>query len=104
MKNVQLLNSVSFDSHNVAGTDTAGSGNSMEVYTNNSTLSTHKPFPIKLENKNANVCFFNSIVQVLYSLPLFHTYLEQTTITNVVVNSLKNLFKSMKSANEVIVT
>ena len=68
MDNEPLVNSASLDSHIVAGTDNAGSSNSMDVHTNNFTVSINKPFPIRLENKNANVCFFNSLVQILYSL------------------------------------
>ena len=36
----------------------------------------NRNFPVKLMNEGVNVCFFNSICQVLYSLPSFLTYLE----------------------------
>ena len=50
----------------------------------------NRTFPVKLLNKGVNVCFFNSIIQALYSLPLFHTYL-QTTIDDNIVKELKRL-------------
>ena len=55
-------------------------------------------FPVRLHNEGVNVCFFNSICQVLYSLPEFHTYLEQTPISHLVVTELKNLFETMRGA------
>ena len=61
-------------------------------------------FPIKLRNENVNVCFFNSICQVLYSIPAFHSYLEQTPINNLVVNKLKDLFRRMTVTNGAVQT
>ena len=54
---------------------------------------------MKLLNVGVNVCFFNSIIQALYSLPLFHTYLEQTTIDDNIVKELKRLFKVMLTSD-----
>ena len=47
--------------------------------------------PVKLENNCVNVCFFNSIVQILYSLPLFHNYLAVTVVASNVVEVFKGV-------------
>ena len=46
--------------------------------------------PVKLDNYRVNVCFFNSIVQVLYSFPSFHDYLAQTSVSNTVIETVKD--------------
>ena len=62
-------------------------------------------FPVLLQNEGVNVCFINSIVQVMYSLPCIHTYLEQTSICdNVIVTTLRNLFRTMRTTNEIVQT
>ena len=43
----------------------------------------NRKFPVKLMNEGVNVCFFNSICQILYSIPSFHTYLEQVDIDKI---------------------
>ena len=73
---------------------------SLDIDFSSVTLNTqNRRFPVKLLNEGVNVCFFNSIIQALYSLPLFHTYLEQTTIDNKIVKELKRLFKIMLTSN-----
>ena len=59
---------------------------------------------VKLENYLVNLCFFNSTCQALYSLDLFHTYLEQTTISHPVVRTLKELFRTMRNTNGIVKT
>ena len=81
---------------------------------------TTRCFPVKLQNEGVNVCFFNSICQVLYSIPLFHSYLDQINLEQIVentdmnilerdqtvrrINILKNLFARMNNAHGVIQT
>ena len=60
--------------------------------------------PVKLENNCVNVCFFNSIVQILYSLPLFHNYLAVTLVDNNVVEVFKDLFEAMNFASGIVTT
>ena len=64
----------------------------------------NRNFPVRLRNEGVNVCFFNSIIQALYSLPLFHTYLEQTSIDDNILNKLKDLFQTMRNTNEIVQT
>ena len=59
---------------------------------------------VKLENNGVNVCFLNSCCQALYSLDLFHTYLEQTTIDHPVIDKLKELFQTMRNTNGTVNT
>merc|ERR1739838_578018 len=68
-----------------------------------STVTIDRNFPVKLQNKRVNVCFFNSICQVLYSMPLFRTYLEQMNLDQVRNDSrierLQKLFTKMKDCD-----
>ena len=57
-------------------------------------------FPVTLQNEGVNVCFLNSIVQVLYSLIEFRTYVEQTNSTRNMVSKLKNLLEEMERTND----
>ena len=88
--------------------DVAGTSNSVDLNIDYSLVSAdtiNRKFPVKLRNEGVNVCFFNSICQVLYSLPIFHTYLEQTLIRdNVIVTELKNLFETMRSTSRIVQT
>ena len=42
-----------------------------------------------------NVCFFNSVMQVLYSLPLFKDYIDQLQPVEGVAMQIKNLFQEI---------
>ena len=44
----------------------------------------NRQFPVKLEN-NAQVCFFNSICQIFYSMPKFLANLKYTPTTNNII-------------------
>ena len=54
--------------------------------------------PVALQNSGHNVCFFNSAVQVLYSLLSFRTHINNTTLNNIVVYNLKKLFGKIDDA------
>ena len=60
----------------------------------------HSSIPVGLENEGVNVCFFNSVVQVLYSLPSFRSYILQTSVINEVTAFIRNLFQEIKNARE----
>merc|ERR1712227_765790 len=66
--------------------------------------SLNRNFPVRLQNEGVNVCFFNSICQVLYSIRDFRTYFEQTRSTNNIVTTLKNLFEEMDGTNGTVHT
>ena len=55
--------------------------------------------PLGLMNERENVCFFNSVIQVLYSLPTFKEFIQQLSATNAVISEIKNLFQEIKSSN-----
>ena len=52
--------------------------------------------PVKLQNSGHNVCFFNSVIQVLYSLPSFRTHILNTSLNSVVVHNLRKLFQKIQ--------
>ena len=53
----------------------------------------------------ANVCFFNSLIQVLISIPNYHHYiLETSQAHNAVVMNLRDLFKETDNSNDCIDT
>ena len=58
---------------------------------------------VRLMNEGVNVCFFNSVLQLLYSIPEFHIFLSSTPLTNHVIQELKNLFHKM-DMNDVVQT
>ena len=51
--------------------------------------------PIGLMNEGVNVCFFNSIIQVLYSLPEIRSYVRALTWTNRYIKEIKILFEQI---------
>ena len=55
----------------------------------------NRQFPVKLEN-NAQVCFFNSICQIFYSMPKFLANLKYTPTTNHVVIAMQGILERMK--------
>ena len=48
--------------------------------------------PLGLRNEAVNVCFFNSVIQVLYSLPMFRNYIHTTLHTNRFITEIRKLF------------
>ena len=52
---------------------------------------------IGLRNGGENVCFANSVVQLMYRLPDFRHLVEETTLSGCCVTSLKKLFRRMTS-------
>ena len=109
-KNSNIVNEPTITTNDVnivADTEIAGSSSSMDVDINHSLLTRgdfNRKCPVKLENDGVNVCFFNSIVQVLYSFSSFHDYLAQTSVSNTVIETIKDLFQTMNFANGVVTT
>ena len=60
--------------------------------------------PLGLINEGVNVCFFNSVVQVLYSLPLFRNYIRQISPSNSIKRGIKDLFRDIENSNEPVRT
>ena len=60
--------------------------------------------PLGLVNQGENVCFFNSVIQVLYSLPTFRSYIEQLQTSERVVSKIKDLFTEIRCSNEPVRT
>ena len=53
----------------------------------------------------ANVCFFNSLIQILISIPTYRNYiLETSVVDNAVVRNLKNLIKQIDRSKDCIDT
>ena len=55
--------------------------------------------PLGLINQGENVCFFNSVIQVLYSLPIFKDYIQQLQPIEGVVSEMKSLFKKIENSS-----
>ena len=60
--------------------------------------------PLGLMNNGENVCFFNSVMQVLYSLPLFRGYINQLQPVEGVAMPIKNLFREIETSKEPVKT
>ena len=71
-------------------------------------------FPVKLENNGVNICFFNSNLQILYSIFEFHAFIEECSLLNPnnniedtrynTVCLLQTIFRAMRDANEPVQT
>ena len=59
------------------------------------TLTDNVPVPLK---NGENVCFFNSVVQVFYSLMPFRAHIYGETIDNHVIRNLRKLFREMEAS------
>ena len=55
-------------------------------------------------NNGENVCFFNSVMQVLYSLPLFKDYINQLQPAEGVAMQIKDLFREIETSTEPVRT
>ena len=62
--------------------------------------------PLGLLNNGENVCFFNSVIQSLYSITAFRDYILQLLLfrDNPPAVSIKNLFREIASSNNHIRT
>ena len=56
--------------------------------------------PLGLMNNGENVFFFNSVMQVLYSLPLFRDYINQLQPAEGVAMQIKNVFREIETSKE----
>ena len=56
-------------------------------------------------NYGENVCFFNSVIQVLYSLPIFREYIIhlRPSVTGVAMK-IRNLFREIETSIEPVRT
>ena len=64
-----------------------------------------KSQPLGLINRpNENVCFFNSVIQVFYSIPECHQYIYQLEPTDDAVSEIKKLFTQIESSTDPIST
>lgn len=54
--------------------------------------------------KCANVCFFNSVIEILKSIPSYHSYILQSNIENPVVKNLKVLLQQINKATDYVDT
>ena len=60
--------------------------------------------PLGLMNNGENVFFFNSVMQVLYSLPLFRDYINQLQPAEGVAMQIKNVFRETETSKEPVRT
>ena len=60
--------------------------------------------PIGLQNRNHNVCFFNSIVQILISFPAYQSHIMGTMIDNPVISTLRALFDDINHSVDSVYT
>ena len=63
----------------------------------NNSLLTEK-VPVGLRNSGENICFFNSVAQVLYSLLSFRGHIFNTPLDHIVIIKLRQLFREMESS------
>ena len=56
--------------------------------------------PLGLKNyPNQNVCFFNSVIQVLFSVESFREHIRQLNTIDPIVLTIKNLFRQIECSN-----
>ena len=55
--------------------------------------------PLGLLNHGENVCFFNSVLQVLYSLPMFRQFVHELPTTTPEVSAIRSLFEEISNSN-----
>ena len=55
--------------------------------------------PVGLENEGVNLCFFNSVIQVLYSLHKFRIYILESLPSNPLQREIKELFQQICDQN-----
>ena len=60
--------------------------------------------PVGFKNLGQNVCFFNSVIQVLYSVDLFREHILSVNTLDPVVLMIKELFRVIELSNTPIET
>lgn len=60
-------------------------------------------FPVGFENQGTNVCFFSSVMQILFSLSSFQNYVQQSYDNQGVV-LIKGLLKDIKLSRTSVIT
>ena len=60
--------------------------------------------PLGLLNQAENVCFFNSVVQVLHAIPAFQNVVEELGHDNQAITAIKYMFKEISNSNEAVGT
>ena len=61
--------------------------------------------PLGLINNGENVCFFDSVIQVLYCLPLFRHYMNKLgPPVKGVVMKIRKLFRKIETSNQPVRT
>ena len=60
-------------------------------------------FPVGFENQGTNVCFFSSVMQILFSLSSFQNYVQQSYDNQGVV-LVKGLLKDIKRSRTSVIT
>ena len=60
--------------------------------------------PLGLKNYGKNVCFFNSVIHVLYSLPVFRDYIKLRPPVKGVAMKIKKLFSEIETSSEPVRT
>ena len=80
----------------------------MEIIVVINKVSINKKLQCTQENGSiqcANVCFFNSLIQVLISIPNYHDNILQTLqVDNPAVTNLRDLFKEIDKSNDCVDT
>ena len=60
--------------------------------------------PLGLLNHGENVCFFNSVLQVLYSLPMFRQFVHELPTNTVEVSAIRSPFSEISNSNVAVRT
>ena len=60
--------------------------------------------PIGLQNSGDNVCFFNSIIQILISFPAYQNHIMETMLDNPVISTLRTLFNDINISMDPVYT
>ena len=61
-------------------------------------------FPIVFDIQGTNVCFFNSVMQNLFSLPSFQICIEQSLHDNQVASFICGLLEDIKLSSTSVIT
>ena len=60
--------------------------------------------PLGLLNTGDNVCFFNSVVQVLYAIPAFRNFVQELAPDNQAITAIEDMFQEISNSNEPVRT
>ena len=61
-------------------------------------------FPIGFENQGANVCFFSSVMEILFSLSSSQNYVQQSSYDNQKGVLIKGLLQDIKLSKTSVIT